>query len=479
MLRLLDATGPTRREWLRLEGWHLAAWAAGARRSATAAATGTSNAASRTSTQLGRAKSVIFLVVGGGQSQLETWDPKPQAPAEIRGQFGTIPTTLPGVRLCEHLPRLARLTRHYAIVRSMTHDDLDHGSALYATLTGRFHPRKSSNPPPKPSDFPTLAALLHQVRPRSTSDVARPYSAVHINGPILIPEEVGPGQFGGFLGRAVEPLSVPHPTAGEGLFQDLLPQTELPTIRLQQRQTLLQALDATVADWGRERRCLDHQTFTRQAFELLASAEGRRAFELHHEPQRLRQRYGLWRAGQACLLARRLVEAGVPWITVFFNRSVRGQDKSTATEAYGWDTHNDIFEAMQQHLLPPFDQTFSALLEDLHDRGLLDQTLVVCAGEFGRAPKVAFEPGFAGRSPGRKHWAGAYSVVLAGGGVRGGQVFGESDAIAAYVKERPVGPADLAATMFAALGIDPATHYHDALARPFAVSVGQPIYGLF
>jgi uncharacterized protein (DUF1501 family) len=194
----------------------------------------------------------------------------------------------------------------------------------------------------------------------------------------------------------------------------------------------------------------------------------------------LRERYGRYRSGQACLLARRLVEAEVPLVTVMFNHGNRGQDRHPAeTDFYGWDTHNDIFHALKTHLLPRFDQSFSTLLEDLDDRGLLDQTLVICMGEFGRAPRVALEATFAGKSPGRKHWASAYSIVAAGAGVTRGAVYGASDQIGAHVKDKPVTPGDMAATMFAALGIDPTVHYLDALGRPFVLAEGKPLSGLF
>jgi uncharacterized protein (DUF1501 family) len=217
-----------------------------------------------------------------------------------------------------------------------------------------------------------------------------------------------------------------------------------------------------------------------QAFQVLASPACHSAFDLSAEPQRLRERYGRYRSGQACLLARRLVEAKVPLVTVMFNHGNRGQDKHPEeTDSYGWDTHNDIFQALKVHLLPRFDQSFSALLEDLDDRGLLDETLVVCMGEFGRAPRVALEATFAGRSPGRKHWASAYSIVMAGAGVTRGATYGASDQIGAHVKDRPVSPADIAATMFTALGIDPAADYLDSLGRPFALTEGRPVGGLF
>jgi hypothetical protein len=201
---------------------------------------------------------------------------------------------------------------------------------------------------------------------------------------------------------------------------------------------------------------------------------------LTREPDRVRQRYGPNRSGQACLLGRRLIEAGVPWVTVMWNHMIRGQDATpTPEEEYGWDTHNDIFPSLRDHLLPRLDMNLSALLEDLHERGLLEQTLVVCMGEFGRAPRVALEPGFAGSIPGRKHWASVYSVLVAGAGVVGGLVVGASDRQGAYPATRAFNPCDLAATMFAALGIDPGEHYHDLAARPYAISSGQPILDLY
>src|SRR5208283_5264439 len=182
----------------------------------------------------------------------------------------------------------------------------------------------------------------------------------------------------------------------------------------------------------------------------------RQAFDLSQEPEAVRDRYGRHRSGQACLLGRRLVEAGLPWVTVLWNHNIRGQDKEPhETDLYGWDTHNDIFDALKDHLLPRFDLSFSTLLEDMEERGLLDQTLVVCMGEFGRAPRVALERGFAGSTPGRKHWAAVYSIVMAGAGVAPGGVVGASDRQAAYPQSSPFGPWDVAATMFHALGIDP------------------------
>jgi uncharacterized protein (DUF1501 family) len=461
----------SRREWLRIGGLAgLAGWGAGGK-----AAQG-GEASQPQIPGFGKARSVILVYASGGQSQLELWDPKPSAPAEIRGEFAAISTAVPGTFLGEHMPKLAKLADRYAIVRSLSHADLDHGSAGYLALTGRYHSQRSSNPPPRPSDEPTYGALLKRVRPTHRF----PYEAIHLNGPALVPELVGPGQDGGFLGREFEPLVLGDVSRGPVAVAGLDPQDEVPGVRLAARQSLKAAVDAYCRRFEDNRQMRDMNQHYAQAFELLASPRSRAAFDLSAEPEAIRERYGRNRSGQACLLARRLVEAGVPWITVIWSHSNRGQDTApNDTDQYGWDTHNDIFEALRVRLLPRFDQGFSALLEDLEARGLLDETLVVCMGEFGRAPLVALERKFAGATPGRKHWASVYSAVLAGAGVSGGLVYGQSDKIAAHPVSDRVGPWDVAATMFSALGIDPATHYADSLGRPFPITVGSPIKGLY
>lgn len=467
----------SRREWLRIGG------AAGlelalAQRSVKAARTA---GPASSVPGFGKAKSVILVYASGGQSQLEMWDPKPDAPLEVRGEFKAIPTSVPGTFLGEHTPRLARLADRYCIVRSVSHDDLDHGSATYLALTGHFHPIKSSNPPPRPTDYPTYGAVLKRVRPNGRF----PFDAVHLNGPALVPETPSPGQDGGLLGSAYEPLVLGDVNTSAVAIPSLDAQPGLPGLRLDTRRGLKSALEQACQDLEQSPHLADGQ-FTRmdlayqQAFNLLSSPRYRQAFELQAESTATRERYGRHRQGQACLLARRLVEAGVPLITVMWSHSNRGQDKNPdSTDAYGWDTHNDIFEALKDRLLPRFDQGFSALLEDLDQRGLLDETLVVCMGEFGRAPLVAVEKRFAGVSPGRKHWASVYSVVLAGAGVTPGTVYGASDRLSAQPHLDRVSPCDISATMFSALGIDPEGHYLDAFDRPFAISSGKPITGLY
>lgn len=414
----------------------------------------------------GQAKSVLVIFTSGGQSQLETWDPKPDAPEEIRGAFRSRQTTVPGLRVCEHLPLLAKLADRYTVVRSMTHDDLDHGSACYLALTGQFYPIKSSNPPPRPTDFPALGAVLTRMRPSRRF----PYTAVNVNGPLLAPKEVAPGQYGGFLGRAYEPAELGNVMAADRLLETLDLPANMGAERLARRRQLLGMLDpATNADH-----------LIRQAFELVNSPQVRAALDLNRESARVRDCYGRYRAGQACLMGRRLVEAGVPWITVFFNHGIRGQDDHPEdTDEYGWDTHNDIFVSLQKHLLPRFDQSIATLIEDLTQRGLLDSTLLVVMGEFGRAPLVAVEKNFAGTSPGRKHWGACYSVVLAGAGIAPGAVYGSSDRHAAYPQTDPMTPGDLAATMFHALGIPAEANYADATNRPFRATTGNPVTRLF
>ncbi|MDB5308302.1 MAG: hypothetical protein JWO38_2504 [Gemmataceae bacterium] len=425
----------------------------------------------------GRAKSVLVVFTSGGQSQLDTWDPKPDAPEEIRGVFGTIATTLPGLRVCEHLPQLAKQAHRYTVLRSMTHDDLDHGSACYLALTGQFHARKSSNPSPRGTDAPALGAVLHRVRP----DGRFPHSAFHVNGPLLTPREPGPGQYGGGLGRGYDPLDLGNVTDGTALLHGMSPPADVPPGRLGARRDLVRRLESAAGTDARLPASIAQVGLSRQAFELINTPRVRDAFDVEKEPGRVRDRYGRYRAGQACLMGRRLVEAGVPWVTVFFNHNIRGQDFHVGEpDHYGWDTHNDIFEDMKAHLLPRFDHSVSALLEDMHARGLLEETLVVCMGEFGRAPLVAVEKTAAGRgSPGRKHWAACYSVVLAGAGVTPGAISGRSDKIAAYPLSDPVTPGDLSATLFHALGIPADTHYEDLTARPARIVTGNPVTKLF
>lgn len=463
-----------RRDWLRLTGTSGLAFLGEVLRQRRAIA---EPAEAAQQPGFGRAKSVIVVFVSGGQSQLETWDPKPDAPSEVRGAFGATSTSVPGTLLCDRLPRLAKLAHRYSIVRTMSHEDLDHGSAFYLAMTGRYHQRLSSNPPVGPDDHPFFGSVLKRVQPTERFV----HTAVLVNGPAQVPFEIGPGQFGGFMGKECDPMIVGDVTTGRPPVPGLTPLDSLESQRRTNRATLLGSLETAQGGIGEySPPMFDMQTLYRQAFEMLDRPRSREAFNIEAEPASLRDRYGRHRPGQACLLARRLVEAEVPLVTVMWNHSNRGQDRyPDKEEEHGWDTHNDIFQVMSQSLLPKFDQSFSALLDDLNERGMLEDTLVVCMGEFGRAPLVALEPRFAGATPGRKHWAATYSIVFAGAGVTPGSVVGRSDRHAGYPATEKFAPWDVTATIFHALGIDPGGHFLDLTQRPYSISDGRPITQIY
>jgi hypothetical protein len=456
-VRLCD--GLTRREALRVGGlgfggllwsdWLRARAAAGQPRAARAAG------------GFGRAKACILVYSYGGPSHLDIWDLKPDAPREIRGEFRPIATRVPGIAITEHLPRLARLANHYAIVRSVTHRDNDHAIGAYLALTGYSHPRSDVlgiEPPASPQDMPALGAVVSRLRP-----ARRPvFSYVTLGELRHLGNHDSMGQNAGCLGRAYDPYTLPFVRPGDGALDlssvaSVMAQVDVP--RLGGRRHLLRQMDraAPALEASDGMRNLDG--FTRRAFELLASPASRDAFDLAREPQRVRDLYGPSPFAQSCLLARRLVEAGVPLVTVY---SFGDRD---------WDTHDRNFPTLRDKLLPPTDRGLSALLEDLHNRGLLDETLVVVLSEMGRTPRV-------NGGAGRDHWSFCYSVVLAGGGVRGGQVYGSSDRGAAYPSTNPVSPADLVATIYHCLGIDPRTHIADQQGRPLVVGTGTPIRAL-
>ncbi|MBL8818770.1 MAG: DUF1501 domain-containing protein [Planctomyces sp.] len=457
-----------RREWLRIGGLAGISWAFPGLIPARAADV----SLPQQMPGFGRAKSVIIVFASGGQSQLDTWDPKPEAPSEIRGEFRSIGTSVPGVRFCEHMPQIAKVADRLCIVRNMAHEDLDHGSALYLAMTGRYHRRRSGNPLPSPEDMPCFGSILHRVRPA----VQFAQTAVHLNGPAEVPFLIAPGQNGGMLGKSCDPLVLGDVTKGTNAVPTLIPHSDVPEVRMRSRQSLLTAVEGMMSKDIPAGLVQDKQALYSQAFDLLSRDNTRRAFDLSEEPDQLRDRYGRNRSGQACLLARRLVEAGVPLVTVIWSHSNRGQDvEPQNTDLYGWDTHNDIFDGLKNHLLPRFDQGYSALIEDLDARGMLEDTLVVCMGEFGRAPLVALEPRFAGLTPGRKHWSSVYSIALAGAGIAPGTVVGESDSRGAYPRSEPWGPWDVMATVFSSLGIDPGLEYRDPVNRPFRICEGRVI----
>ncbi|HTU22217.1 MAG TPA: DUF1501 domain-containing protein [Gemmataceae bacterium] len=409
----------------------------------------------------GKEKACILIFNYGGPSHLDIWDLKPDAPKEIRGDFKPAATNVPGIAITEHLPRLARLANRYAIVRSVTHRDNDHAIGAYLSLTGHSHPKNAIlgiEPPATPQDLPSMGSVVGKLRPPE-----KPVFAYVTLGDLRhFGNNDSLGQNGGCLGKAYDPFTVSfvRPINGSldiGGVSSLM--TSVDSGRLDERRMLLERMDRAAPALQATASMRNLDDCGRKACELLSSPATRDAFDLSKEPLRVRDFYGPTPFAANCLLARRLVEAGIPMITLY---SVGNRD---------WDTHGNNFASLKNTLLPPMDQGMSALLEDLASRGLLDETLVVWMGDMGRTPRI-------NGSAGRDHWSFCYSVVLAGGGVRGGQVYGSSDRSAAYPSTNPVSPADIAATIYHCLGIEPDTQTTDQQGRPLVLSAGKPLHAL-
>jgi hypothetical protein len=417
--------------------------------------------------RVGRARSCIVLFMTGGPPQHETWDPKPDAPPEVRGPFGSIATRLPGVRVGELMPRTAGWLDRLCVIRSMVTNNPGHAGGAYEMLTGTEHPGGKGNENIKTSrnDSPTLAAVAKRFRP-APSDM--PTSVVLPQPVANVPE--WPGQTAGFLGSEWDPwLLRCDLTAANFQLPELTLPAEVPAIRLQGRRSLLDQLGRSFEQWQGQAAISGASRNTRQALDLVTSAQVRRSFDLGREAPALRDRYGRNRFGQGCLLARRLIEAGAVLVQLNWFRE--------PNQGNGWDVHTGLESDLKNQLMPAMDQGYSALLEDLAQRGLLDDTLVVWMGEMGREPKMSLVP--PSPDPGRNHWGGVFSLALAGGGVRGGQVLGASDQNGAYAKDRPVRPPDLTATIYSHLGIPPETEIRDRLGRPLPLSTGKVLRELF
>lgn len=403
-----------------------------------------------------RIRSCIVVYYYGGPSHLDTYDLKPRAPAEVRGEFKPIATSVPGRFVCEHLPRMATLMHQVAVVRSFHHPMRNHNAAAVEALCGRTPVKGDlellANDPTV--DFPAYGAAVNRLSP-ATGNVPAHIALPHVMYNVV----VLPGQTAGFLGAAYAPFQVAQdPNVENFQVRELELPAELSAQRLQGRDALLASIDGPSGAAMDAARTME--TNRRRALDLIRSDEVRGAFNLGLEDGAARDRYGRHTLGQSLLLARRLVEAGVQFINV--------NDKVHNGQLANWDSHQDNFPRLKNDLLPLADQAFSALLEDLHARGLLETTLVVALSEFGRTPRI-------NNSGGRDHWPDCYSILLAGGGVVGGSAHGTSDKLGAYPDLDPVRPGDLAATIFSAFGIDPATEFADSLGRPYRVAQGQPI----
>jgi hypothetical protein len=408
----------------------------------------------------GRAKQVISLFLHGGHPQQETFDPKPEGPSAVRGEFGAIGTSLPGVQFSEVLPRSARLAHRLAVVRSMSHGNANHVSACLPAQTGHTHPPgfPDNDFPPSATDFPPFGAVVDSLRP------AKGLPTWVRVGPLMRRNNgtVLHGQLPGFLGAAHASFDVDQELLPDDVrIQAVARADGLSALRMTGRRDLLHEFEEA-------RRIIDHSAQARdlnahyqRAFSLLTSERTREAFDLAAEPAKLRERYGRTEFGQRCLLARRLAESGVPIINVSYCHTPQGS----------WDTHSQNFKQMKESLGPTFDTAFAALIDDLAERGMLDETLVLVNAEFGRTPAI-------NKNAGRDHWPFVYSLVLAGAGVKAGTVYGASDHAAAYPIDRPHDPKDMAATIYHLLGIDPETLIYDRVGRSYPLVIGKPIDGI-
>jgi len=409
------------------------------------------------------AKACIFLFMWGGPSQLDTFDLKPNAPSEIRGPFNPISTKTPGLQICEHFSKLSQQTDKITLIRSLAHDDPAHLSSGHATVTGQWAPvRKSDDTPPSSIDSPHLGALVSAIKPAPPglpSFVTLPWKAYHP----AAPGGEAPGQHGGWLGPKHDGLLLTgDPNSAEWKPAQLTLPADITLDRLQSRIGLLELLDQQQSNLLRFKPIETIRQHQAKAADLLASPKIREAFDLSLESPATRDQYGRHIHGQSVLMARRLIEKGIPLVSVNWHNDGRNF----------WDTHGDNFNRLKNDLIPPADQALAALLEDLQQRGMLDETLVVWVGEFGRRPQIT------NSNAGREHWPYCYSGLLAGGGINGGIVYGESDKHAAYPLSNPVSPLDFATTILHALGIPTDIMLQDREGRPHRVTSGKIIDGI-
>ena len=412
-------------------------------------------------------RSVVILYLSGGPSQLDMWDLKPEAPEEVRGTFKPIATNVPGIQISEHMPRMARLADKYTLVRSMTHNEGDHILGGYWVMTGgRLLRPVIQASGMKREDRPHIGSTLDFLL-GSSNTLPSFVMIPEFTSPVGVPR---PGQYAGFLGAAHDPYLInSDPNLADYDPGPLRADTATSSLRLSRRRSLLHAIEESSGHL-QSQSVQTFDSYKQRAIDLISSPRARRAFDLSDESAATRDRYGRHVFGQSTLVARRLVEAGVRLVQVNFMRHDNGKG------GQGYDSHSvppspPHLGWAETELLPPTDTAFSGLVQDLSDRGLLDETLVVMMGEFGRTPKF-------NNNGGRDHWPYCYSLVLAGGGIKSGCVYGSSDKMAAFPTSDPVSPEDLLATIYQQLGIDPGSVLHDQQDRPHYLTTGRPVPGL-
>ena len=408
----------------------------------------------------GRAKRVLLLFMWGGPAHQDTWDLKPDGPSATRGEFLPIATNVPGMHISEHFPLLSRHADKLAIIRSVGQDDNRHSTGAHAGLTGRKHTRSAENFSARDDDFPHYGSVLSKLRPGVgglPTFVALPEVIATTAGAVT------PGQGGGLLGKKYDPFRInQHPDEDAYQVSSLTLPGGMPAGRLHARRVLLRQVEqvARVSDRSREARAKSDSYH--RALDMVLSPQARGAFDLSGVSDKERERYGWHTFGQSTLLARRLLESGVKLVTVYWHREVPTIDTS-------WDTHSLNFQELKNRLMPSVDLPIATLLDDLQASGLLDETLVIWNSEFGRTPRI-------NKNAGRDHWGSCNSVVMAGGGMPGGQVFGASDENAAYPTKDKLTQDDIAATIYHLLGIDPKTQFVNNAGRPVnMIEQGRPM----
>lgn len=417
-------------------------------------------AAIDTAAGFGRAKRCLLLFLTGGPPQHDTFDPKPQAPAEIRGELSPLETSVPGIYFTELFPRLAKEAHRFRVIRSLSHTDTVHTTAGYAMLTGEMHRNANKavngSAPPMPQDRPHLASTVHHFR-RDLPQQLPPIALPEIIKDAAVNEF--PGQGPGFLGKRYDPLLIEADTARTGFLPPsiALP-VELSRQRLAERRGLRDQIERRLQQLTSKANWSDAESAFDTGFSLLQSDSLRTAFELNREPLSVRDAYGPHLFGQGALLARRLLEAGATFVTVYWH--YEGPDDSPV-----WDTHWNNFRHLRNRLATPADQAMSSVLADLDQRGLLEDTLVLCLGEFGRSPRI-------NNKSGRDHWPHVFTALAAGAGIPGGTVFGASDEHGAYPAQHPVSAEDFGTTVLHRLGVPADYEFHDQLGRPNRAGLG-------
>ena len=473
-----DDHSPTRRELLRIGSLgiggialpHFFAWQANAANAAAAKYAGSKN--------FGAAKNCLMIFLQGGPSHIDIWDPKPDAPANIRGEFKPIPTKIKGTFIGEHMPMMAQALDKATLIRSMSYTPsglFNHTAAIYQMLTG-YPPDKVSPSgqlePPNSADFPTAGSHISKLKPMK--EPVLPF--VELPRPLQESGIIGKGGAAGFLGKAYDPYRMYQDPAETVKLEDLALRKEIPPERLRDRFELLKGINGSMRELE---KALDQQAvdeYYGKAYDLVLSGKARDAMDLSKEQDSMRDRYGRYTFGQSLLMGRRLIEAGTKFVQVNWPSVANGDPEKTA-----WDTHAANFGPLKNLHCPKLDRSLSALLEDMDQRGLLKETLVVCVGEFGRSPRMGVSTSGNSNSPdGRDHWPIVASMLMAGGGLRHGQVIGSTEPDGGQIATRPVHAADLAATIYQYFGVPLESEYLDGTGRPVPIVYnGAPIAELF